>query len=91
MLNFKVSENKTGTVFYSRRGEGANKPYRVRFKSFQLGRFDNRHLMEDLDQMHNNYNVFKYLRLHKETEGAPPRRRDATSPRLNAPKKYSRT
>jgi len=39
MSDFKISENKTGTLFYSRPVEAYNRPYRVRFKSFQLGLF----------------------------------------------------
>lgn len=60
MNEFKISENRTGTLFYTRIGEGQNKPYRVRFKSFQLGVYENRPLIESLENLQNNYNVFKY-------------------------------
>ena len=58
MSEFKVSSNHTGTLFYSKIGTG-NRPYRIRFQSFQQGIVHNKHLIEELDQIHTNYNVFK--------------------------------
>lgn len=44
MIDQKTSANKTGTLFYTKVGDG-NKPYRVRFRSFQQGLFENRGLI----------------------------------------------
>ena len=55
----KVSHNQTGTLFYTKVAEGDNKPYRVRFRSFHLGVYENREKVEDLQNMQTNYNLFK--------------------------------
>jgi hypothetical protein len=60
MSEVKISANRTGTVFYSKIGDNHAKGYRVRFRSFHQGMLDNHPLIEELDQMHNNYNIFKY-------------------------------
>lgn len=59
-MDYKTSVNQTGTLFYTR--NSAAKTYRVRFKSFNLALFDNHEKLDDLQELENNYNMFKYGR-----------------------------
>jgi hypothetical protein len=59
MSDSKISANKTGTVFYTKLPE-ASKGYRIRFRSFQQNMFENREVIDNLEQIQASYNLFKY-------------------------------
>jgi hypothetical protein len=59
MADIKATENKTGTLFYTKIREGTPS-FRVRFRSFQQVLLENKEIKEELSQMEVNYNYFKY-------------------------------
>lgn len=59
MAEIKATENKTGTLFYTKIREGTPS-FRVRFRSFQQVLLENKEIKDELSQMEVNYNYFKY-------------------------------
>ncbi len=59
-MSDKTSRNQTGTLFYTRYSSD-NSKYRIRFKSFNMAMFEDTSRIALMEDMQNNYNMFKYV------------------------------
>lgn len=90
MADIKATENKTGTLFYTKIREGTPS-FRVRFRSFQQVLLENKEIKEELSQMEVNYNYFKYPFTDADTAEARPASKACNPPCPNQSQSSTRT
>lgn len=90
MADIKATENKTGTLFYTKIREGTPS-FRVRFRSFQQVLLENKEIKEELSQMEVNYNYFKYPFTNADMEKVRPANTVCNLPCPNQSPNFTKT